>query len=226
LKKNGIVGLAGILVVMILIIGYSSIFQKQYGVYSMSTVSDINQYMILRDAGLIETNNIKNIKLKDALTKTIQIKKTDSEYFDEYVYFYSKYGFALCNKFVHESIKQNLWKYVTCNSKRFINVSINSNVGFWDGFNHNKYNHFIRMICFPFILLYVFLILYIYILIKNKFTFKSSLFICSIALSSIFVLIVGAPNAWGRLIVPTIPILLIMFGQYLDEIKLIFFKQN
>ncbi|MDD4969124.1 MAG: hypothetical protein PHT07_06805 [Paludibacter sp.] len=219
-KKNSLLGLSGIIVVIILVIGYSGIFQKQYGVYSLSTVSDINQYIMLRDAGLLETNNIENPEFKKELSITIQKKKSDSDYFDEYIYFYSKYGFAASNKFIHESIKGNLSEYVTYNLNRFIKETINSRIGFWEGFNYNKYNHFIKVLCCPFILLYIFLILYIYSLFKNNFTFKSSLFIYSIAISSIFVLIVGAPNAWGRLIVPTIPILLIMFGQCLEYLRL------
>jgi hypothetical protein len=221
-KKVGLVGFFGIISVTILIICYSFAFEKQYGVFSMSTVSDINQYMMLRDAGLIETNNMKNIEFKKALTYSIQKKKTTSGYFDEYVYFYTRYGIKESREFVHESIKQNLLEFVTYNLKRFITETSNTRIGFWDGFNNNKFNHIIKVFCFPFIFLYILLILYIYILFKDNFSFKPSLFIYSIAISSIVVLIVGAPNAWGRLIVPTIPILLIMFGQCLVVIKLKF----
>jgi len=220
IKKDGLVGLTGIVIVLILVAGYSGIFQKQYGVFTLSTVSNINQYMILRDAGLIDTRNIENIELKKTLTNTIQKKQSDSEYFDEYIYLYSKYGYVISDKFVKESIKINLFKYISYNIDRFCSETTTTSVGYWNGFNHNKYNHLIRMICVSFLLLYIFLILYLYFLIKNKFTFKSSIFIYSIAISSIIVLIVGAPNSWGRLIVPTIPVLLIMFGQYLDYLRL------
>jgi len=225
-KKNGLPGFTGIVFVIILIGGYSGIFQKQYGVYTLSTVSDINQYMMLRDAGLIETSSIKDVVFKKTLTEVIQKRKTDSEYFDEFIFFYSKYGVTTTNSFVKKSILINCPKYVAYNVNRFVRETTESGVGFWKGFNHNKYNPLIRLICFPFILLFVFLILYLYILIKNKFTFKSSFFIYTIALSSIFVFIVGAPNAWGRLIVPTIPILLIMFGQCFDIIQLKLNYQN
>jgi len=218
-KKNGLPGITGILFVIFLIAGYSGVYKNQYGVITLSTVSNINQYMILRDAGLIETNSIKNVAFKKTLTDNIQKKKSYSDYFDEYVYFYSRYGIEPCNKFVKESIKINLFKYISYNIDRFISETTTSKIGFWNGFNHNKYNHLIRMLCLPFFLLNVFLILYMYILYKNKFTFKSSIFIYSIAISSIVVLIVGAPNSWGRLIVPTIPILLIMLGQCLDYLR-------
>ena len=218
--KNNLIGLAGIGCVVFLTIGYSLIFQKQYGIFSMSTVSDINQYIMLRDAGLIETNNIKNTEFKKALSDSILKKKSDSEYFDEYVYFYSQYGLPASDILVHESIKKNFSKYLSYSFNRFASETTKSSVGFWDSFNRNKYNHYIKWICCPFVLLYFFLILYVYILFKYQFTFKSSLFIYSIAISSIIVLIVGASNSWGRLIVPTIPLLLIMLGQFLEVVEL------
>jgi len=220
-KKNGWFGLGLNSFVIIIIIGYCFNFKNQYGVFSMSSVSDINQYMMLRDAGLIETGNIQNIYLKKNVTGFIQKKKTNSDYFDEYVFLYSKYGYLNCNKFVRESIIANLYNYLTYTEFRFINQSFASFVGFWSDFNYNKYNHLIKFVCCPFVILYLFLIFYPFVFIKKRTLYKTSILIYTITISSIFVIITGAPNSWGRLIVPTIPILLIMFGQSLDLISII-----
>lgn len=218
-EKTGLIGMGWNVLIIILMIGYAATFQKQYGVFTMSTVSDVNQYMILRDAELLDTGNILNPEFKSTITDFIQIKKTDSEYFDEYVYLYSKYGYIPCHKFVEHSVRSNFPKYITFNINRFLNQSILSSVGFWSSFNQNKYNPYLRIICCPFIILYVFLIFYLYILFRKRPLLKFSVLIYSIALASLFVIIAGAPNSWGRLIVPTIPILLIMLGQCLDLIK-------
>ena len=218
--KKGWIGLGLNIFVILIITIYSLNFKNQFGVFSISTVSDINQYMILRDAGLIDTNKIENLKIKNTLNEYIQKKKTISEYYDEYIYLYTQFGYPLSHKFIQESVKGDFPKYMTYNIKRFINQTTDSKIGYWNSFSYNKYYPLIKHICFSFILLYIFLIFYFIILIKNKLHTKPSIFIYSIAISSILIFIIGSPDAWGRLVVPTIPILLIMIGQSLNYLRL------
>ena len=218
LKKemHGYMGIILNIFVVSIIAFYGFNFQKQYGIFTLSTVSDVNQYMMLRDAKLISTVGCENVKLKTEVEKFCQHAGTSSDYFDEFIYLYTNYNYDLCQKLVQNSIKINLKAFLNYNMNRIGAQTINSNIGFWEGLTHNNFYPYVRFFCFPFILLYIFLIFYPLLFFKDIKNWELSILIYFIAIASLFAIILGAPNAWGRLIVPTIPVLLIMFGQSLS----------
>lgn len=215
-QKTGYIGFGMNVMVIILMISYGWLFQKQYGVFTMSTVSDINQYMMMRDAGLIEIQNIDNVSLKKDVDVVIQKKNSTSIYFDEFIHYYTKYGYPISHKLVQESLKTNLSKYLSYSIKRFEKQTFISRIGFWSSLNYNKLNHIIKWISFPFIILYIFLLLYLLVIFKGQMHVKFSILIYAIAVLSLVTIIAGAPDSWGRLIVATIPIFIIMLGQCIE----------
>lgn len=54
---------------------------------------------------------------------------------------------------------------------------------------------------------------YLYPLFRDKKRFYISALLYVVFLGNLGTIILGAPDAWGRLIVPFIPLLLIMLGQ-------------
>lgn len=212
-KKAGIAGLSIFMVVLIFIYGYCSSFQKQYGVFAISTVSDINQYMMLRNAGLVEVESVKSPEFKKAISESIQVKKATKYYFDEFQSFCSNFGYPAAHKMVVESIKGNFIEYAEFIVVNSMEQSLKSEVGYWDSFNYNRFYPLLKYISLPFLIVYLFLIYYFYYISKPKYFSRINLFIFIISIANLTTVMIASPNSWGRLIVPGIPILLILIGQ-------------
>ena len=213
--------------VLLLIGGYGFAMKKTYNVFGISSISDINLYWMLREQNKINLNSIENSELRSFVSDKIN---TQYENFRFYNYEANKiinqFGWKELHNVVHGSltgnyksilfdrknlsrIKENLYGFVGCSTDGF---NFRSDYENYDITNYSPYINFYTLL---FILLF-----YCILIVKQIYTIRvvpiiSILFLLYI--TAIFSsLLLAGPNNYGRLIVPSISILLIICVQCIE----------
>lgn len=223
-RRNAFAGLLVTLTVLFSQLCYISQFKNTYGVFSPSAVSTINNYYIERQYGLIYTDGIKNGDLKEDIKRSIFINgvSTDNHslLWNETNELINKYSLKEVQQVVSISLKKNPIGFLkgaggrAYKASRFpISISplrglstlldlIGANIGF----------------------LYLFLIAYAVIIVywvyhQREMAYISMLFFM-IGASNLISVIVFAQQEWSRLILPSMPIYILMFGQLCCILKI------
>jgi len=221
------------LLIFLFIGSYGFVIKKTYYVYSLSSVSDINLYWMFRERGKINVNLIKDDSVRNFVSNKVDIKYENSEeYIEEANTIFNRYGWKELHNVVQISLKMNLLDKkllkIKNNLNGFVGKSID-NFGFRNSIR--KYDYFTN--CFPYFNFFtlIFLLLFYSILIaKHTYTVRSIpiisvLFLLCIA-ANFGSLILTAPNNYGRLIVPSISIILIVGVQCLEWFALFIRKKE
>ena len=90
------IGLVGGLIITISFWGYCSSFEKQYGVWGSSNVSDINQFWILSEAGLIDFDAIPNEQMRIDVERFQEVVLYRSDYIILFQILQQRYGLSEC----------------------------------------------------------------------------------------------------------------------------------
>lgn len=225
-SKIFVISLGYSLVLIGLFFGYNYLFQKRHGVFASSIVGDINQYWMLRETHLIDYNSINNINLKNDLLR-FEDKGVPARFHHimEFIELKNKYGFSACHEVVKKSLSKNWGKYVKSRKNAIWKESVYT-VGSWEE-RRDMITRIGFFISPNFFHLYTFFIIYMicfFFFLRGKNLFWS-IFLWTFSVSGTFVVMAGSPNCWSRLIVPNIPVFILMFGQILEIIFLIFQKK-
>lgn len=210
----------GIIITTFVIISellYVSQFKTNYGVFSPSTVSIINQYYIARQYGIIYVDGIKNESLKEEITRSINQNGIST---DNHTILWNETT-ELLNKYPYEDVQQ------------VVSVSMRKNpVNVLKGAFGRAYKAASRSISYTPLrgfstifdmfganisFLYLFIITYTIVIVrwvcrKRKLAYFSIL-LYMIGTSNLITAIFGAQQEWSRLILPSMPIYLLLFGQ-------------
>ena len=221
-KKNfirSLVGMLGALVVAAFFGYYCYSLEKQYGIWGTSNVSDVNQYWILSEAGLIDLNAIPNEQMKIDVERFQKVILYRSDHIILFDILQRRYGLSACHDMVVNSIKNNLGAYIKSRIKSFWTEGTAS-VGCWEEHRDllTRLGLFTSLNFFQYItFLIIYIVMFFCYLRKNGMWFIS-VYLLLIAGGGMFVAIAGAPNFWGRLAVTCIPVSFLLFGQELDFI--------
>ena len=85
-------GLAAVATVSLLVLGYMALYREHYGTFTMTSVSTVNQYYMLRHEGLIDTTAIADPSLRAAVAKSI-VENGARRHGDEDLISYESIGF-------------------------------------------------------------------------------------------------------------------------------------
>lgn len=217
--KSALYGLVGSLVAVICLLAYMSFFHQEYGVFASSDVSLINQYHIARENNLLTPESFENDELKKTFSDFI-VQNGDSPSFSD-IWDEANY---LCNNFPLTDIKQGvqgIFKqfpslFLSTTLKRTrqalktpILVSQTSRIGGIFGFSISTLVVFL-------VLMTVILLFWVKCHRVVPWAFCTVLLISA---SALFVAFVGAQGDWGRLVVPSMPFILLLLGQFCQLIN-------
>ena len=208
-------------------------FEKSYGVYSPSSVGVLNQYYIVRQHGLINVDGISNDSLRCELQRSIESNGATTNNHDllwtEGYDFISRYGLKEVQTVISTTMKEHpveMLKKALGRSIRAMHtplfhslIPVSGIVYYFVDFTGFDFTDFLSMG-----LLYVFIIIYVIILIRNTLYKKRkmpclSMLLLLIGVGNLITVIIGAQESWNRLIVPSMPIYLLMFGQICTMFK-------
>ena len=212
-KKCAIYGLIGVALVGILELGYCAKFKERHGVFATSSVSTINDTYTALQYGLMDESYTNNPEYKKF------IKEHNGTIVDvpSMVSYMEQYGLNTMNDAVKKSKNSHLvdWSLITI--KHFKEASsfslLHTGAGIFTLTNLITFKH-----------LYFFLFVYFIVLliktIKTRKLSKISIILWTTGVGNLLLIMIGAQNAWDRLILPSIPLFMIMFGQAFNYIQL------
>jgi len=236
-KKSAIMGISASLICLLCVFSYMFLFQKEYGIFHLSSVSAVNQYTIARHNGIIEADNVENEKMIVSIDSCKKKYYEPAEeydvvcnvYYGEAIKLISNYGLKEVDNIVKYSSRKHIGKIINDIAKRYFESSFKSIkfVFFRENRSHASYDFFILMVetlgfaihlhtVYFLIFLSTFIILF-YLITKKRIPWFFS-FLYMLGTSNIIVMLIGAPNEFGRLIYPSLAIYLMMITLLLERI--------
>lgn len=213
-----LLGIAGSVVVSILLIAYMFMFKNTYGIFTPSGISLNNKYSIAKAAAVIDYDSIENDEIFSCLVNENNINAIGKEA-ENIINTVGMKGFS---DLVDNSIRQNKEKYVL---RLFQNIRNASDDNLFEPSYRIGYIGFISDIMgIKINILYFLFLLYTFILIRwmrchKEFAFFSCL-LFMIGVSNYILIVIASPGEYGRLSLPAIPAYLIMIGRMLDSIQI------
>ncbi len=199
-------GIAGSVAVSILLVVYMGIFKANYGVFTPSGIGLMNKYAIAKAADAIDFKITEDNGL---------------QFYQEVENGVNTIGMESFSELVNQSINRNKVRY----AKRLLQNVLNASED--DLFKPSYSNGIIGVVSnimgVKIKVLYILLLIYIVILLhwwkRNKNVAFFSCLYFMIGVSNYIIIIIASPGEYGRLLLPSIPVYLIMFGQLLNMIK-------
>ncbi len=226
-------GLVSLSITIILILAYMYQFKNQFGMFSISRISDINSIVLVIDSGVYSKSNNKIIikDIDEVLNSDIEVPLWIAADHVRY-----NYSITEKKKFLNSAKKNGFKDY----SEYFINKIIllsKDSIGVIYAFNYYDLNKDLIINSFVFnffpvtftFVFYLLIISFIYLLIK---LFKkkeiewivAALF--SIIVGNLFLSIFFAPYECQRLVVTSIPMVIILIPYLFIELYNSFYKKN
>lgn len=221
-RKQAIAGLCGTSISTVILIIYMLIFANKYGIFAVSSVSIYNRWFYARQEGLINPDVIVNPSLR---TYVLNSYKTHGRIIvdthDEDFYYKiwteigevtSIYGLKEVKDALDASDVSHPWLTFK-NTKEKLSTATQ-----WSLFPLSKSPEYLSIgFCGGIKFIYILLIIYgafvgIQMLFLKKKIWLSLLFYI-LGVSNLTTAIIGAPNDWSRLIMPSVPIYLLLVGQ-------------
>lgn len=220
-SKSIVSGLLGYAIVCILLVAYVVSFKNNYGIYSLSGISPINKYWIARMAGAVNPMIHYDTNSQEPICKRIvygEIRKPVDVFYEAEVAI-SSYGLNQFSDYVNNNIKKNRSLYFKRIIRNFIDAA---NYSLFETSYTNSY--ILRSFRINILSIYIMLLIYFIVLmifmIKKKTIALFSCLLYMIGFSHLFVIIVGSPGDYSRLILPAIPVFFIMMGQLISYIMI------
>lgn len=222
-KKGSCVGIICTCIIFLCQLAYVYQMEQVYGVFTPSSVSVINQYYMIRQNGLVYVEGIENETLRNEIKNGIEEEGIAT---DNYQFLWGETN-RLIEKYPLEDVQQ------------IISVSFKANpVGVIKKAGGRAYKAASFPLCITLLpgfstlfdmigvsinFLYLFFIIYAIIIVcwvvkKRQIPVLSCLFFL-LGLSNLITVIIGAQSEWSRLILPSMPLYLLMFGQLCTMFK-------
>jgi len=225
--------LAFVVLTTAVLLSYCKAYERRYGYLAVSVVSDINQYVILRITDLQDPSVIGNEQLREDVvaymnTEWEAVHPIESFYYEAQI-IRDEHG----EKALHDYVKANLSKhfvaYGIANIKRVLSESGQSILTMY--YKQDKNEEILEcvkrvmMLCsITFFHLYVLLLALIlsfaYMGFKRRTLPILTFFLWSVVAANVFIAVFGAQGEFSRLILPSLPILLVVLGVWLSMYKM------
>ena len=219
----GLGGTCGVLIATICLLTHMKAFEKEYGIFASSSVNTVNQTHISRQYGLLNPDVIDNPKLKADIIASYEKYGREMEDYElagrEAGRLFRDYDLKTKNDAIYASYKSYPTQWVKkCFGRLYRSAKKSLFLTMAGGFAT-----IFDAIGFNLNTLYLFLIIYIIILsywtlYKRRLSVISFL-LYMLGVSNIIVSIIGAQGEWERLILPSMPLYLLMFGQLCTMFK-------
>lgn len=225
-KINSWAALCGTFLVIGCIAGYSYLYQREYGIFQPSYVSDLNQYYILRANNLMEPRDTNQPSLQSYLAQCRY--RTDHRngeaYYEEFFFLIDTYGPATVHQLIKSSLSNHAKEYL---SVLFTQASDIKNYPAFVSYTEPDFapakairKLMFFLFSFPFHVVYLFLAGYaigLCIYMKREKTIPIlSLCLWTLVTANVGIAVFGAMGEWHRLFAPGAPVLFILIAQGID----------
>lgn len=223
---------SGLIISAIAVAGYCFKFYQEYGIFSPSNVSILNQYYFLRKSNLLKVDDATSDNMKifiaDILSEEEGTETMDQ--FEEFTFLVERFGHRETNKMIKNAIGREQSRYSGFIIQQIMDVR-----------NFPAFSHFVNMetvslpgkiyikacfflLAFPFHLVYLFLAAYAIVLYfysrKKRHSTLIHWFILLTVGSNLMLILIGAVSEWHRLFVPSMPLLFIMMASVADKLRI------
>ena len=201
----------GVIVVCLLEVGYCMKFKEKYGIFSPSSVSTINQSWMAFQDGLMDSSYTDNPIFKDYI-----VTHNNTEFYTPEMI--KKFGVVTVQEAVNKSrhSRPTDWLLHTYLRYREASSAPLFAAATWCGIITEFIGFSIRA-------LHLFLIIYIIFLFwkmkQCNEIYRASLIMLITSIGNLMLIVIGAQGEWGRLLLPSLPLFIIMFGQAFNYIK-------
>ena len=221
LWKQAICGMIGILLICTTVFSYMKKYESQYGLFSLSDVSVLNQFFMARQYGVLKVGDTDNTRfnqyLKESISKYGEEMDSKSMLWAESGYVGHNFDLKELNGIVAQSTQKNKSSWIKGLLRRcydsagytLFKVSIQP-VGFITtmfGLNIGLLN----------ILLVILIIMIVKAYKRGESPWVSMSLLMLIA-SNLIVIEVGAQEEWSRLLLPSTPYVLLVVGIIYERI--------
>lgn len=214
--RCALMGMAGVFIAAGCLLSHMSAFKKEYGIFSPSAVSTLNNYHIARQYGLLKPELIDHPGIRTDLENSI---KANGERPDNFILLFQEarhmildHTLPAVSDAVSACNKAQPAKFLTAVASRLYYAADDPLLVSY--VYKSRMGH---LLCFHISSLFLFLIIYTVLLIiwviRHKQIPWFTALLYMLAVSQIVVAVVGAQSDWGRLLLPVLAVYLLMVGQ-------------
>ena len=227
-SKIALLGIVSTSIVCSILIIYIYSFKKEYGILSPSGVEVLNRYYIARRDGLLNVDNTNNIHLKRFIIekeKEFENKNgTVTDLFEEAELAINTFGLYQISEITSNCYKSSYKNTIRTFIQRIHNSS-NENFMFTYNNNISAISDIIGLKLNILFYLFSFFPLYYIFIRKQKNSFSVFTFLLyTIGILQLIISLLFCQNEWGILIMPSISIYLLLFGQLSKDLQINFNK--
>ena len=210
-KRLAIIGIAGVCIVGCIEFGYCNLFKERYGIFTPSCVSIYNQqYLAFQDSLMVPTFT-NNCGYQQYITEYNGKEIPASSSINDY-------GLITVSNAIHISQQTYTLAWIKHAFMRF-GYALTEPLLSAHGGSITLKNFFGLSINIAYIFIITYLIILVYQILHHKKLRITSLILWITVVGNLITVIIGAQNSWGRLLLPSLPLFIIMFGQAFNYIK-------
>lgn len=214
LYKTALCCVGYIMVITMCLFGYMKTFEREYGLFTPTNVSLLNQLYIVFDRDIINTDLIEDENLKEDVQICVERFKLPYGSYAAIDYLFQRYDKKELNDMVMEQYKSQSMKsvirtfeYISKTKRYQLFIANYPNLAIvLDIMGVNVGSFYLFVILYT-----IFLLLWI---ICNKMIPPKTTLLYAMAIANLIVVIIGAQNDWMRLIQVSFPMYLLIFGQF------------
>lgn len=209
--------LSGVFSISILFLLYVWAFHSTYKVYSPSGISVVNQFYIGRSRGLISLDNLNNPAIGHFLVDSLYATNPQGAPYYEAYSAIDHLGLEVLDDEIHHSMRQNPGGWVKAIGSRLHNSGGQPLYNFGPFLTIRGPFSIKMSSVYCFLIIVTILLCFVIIYNNNIPWFTASIFLLSLA--NMAVSILGSQSDWGRLALPSVPFLLLIFGIFCSFFK-------
>ena len=215
-KRMATLGFIGICIVGLFEIEYCEKFKERYGIFAPSSVSTINYSWIAFQEGLMDPS-FTNDTTYASFIKKYNGRKIPAQKVVKH------FGVITVHNSITASQRSLPIKWISTSFMRFYYASSTWFLAAYSGYG--PLTHLFGVsICTLNLFLLIYIILLVWKMKKCHNLYRASLIMWITCVGNLILVVIGAPEEWGRLLIPSLPLTIIMFGQALNYIKFNFRK--
>lgn len=221
LRRVAVAGLAAALTTVLVTVGYMCWFKHTYGLFTMSEVGTCNLYHTLRINNEMDTALIADRPLRAEVSQCIQTTVVDDEQFDiqdlfiEYFYLSEEFGFVRLNTACQAVVANDPWCLPRCWWRHCKEawqeplVAVQSYEP-WTVRHREAISRWVPCAGWLYAFVLVFAVVLVCRIIKRHRVPWLATLLTLITLGNMAAVIIGAQDDWSRLMVPSMPVVILM----------------
>ncbi|MBR1882067.1 MAG: glycosyltransferase family 39 protein [Muribaculaceae bacterium] len=218
-RRVALASLAGVVVASMLLLGYMRALQAEHGLFAQSNVSDINLYYLERYDGLMNPSFVEDAPLREKLERFVAThgEKVEDGHliWGEWFDLKDNHSPAAVHQAIQASYQMQPLRAASKVGGRFYRVAMTAMFEtrhpVWDTIN----DVLSPSMSVLYLLLATYGVLLVWTMLRQRRWPWLSVLMVMLGVANLVTAVVGAQSEWGRLVVPSLPIYMLMLLQLL-----------